>query len=77
MRLTVLMAMAFSVAGCSSQSIETGMPIGVSSKIDGLQRSPCNCGGIEDKKSNKQREKRKKAAAKAGIQSNDIIREDK
>lgn len=65
------------LSACGSQSLVAGKPIGISRDINGLQRSPCNCGGLEDKKTHKEREKRKKAAAKAGIPSTDIIQDEK
>lgn len=62
-RLIIVIVGASSLlAGCSSQSATTPRPIWVSKGINGLQRSVCNCGGIEEKK---QFKKRREAESKA------------
>jgi uncharacterized lipoprotein YajG len=60
------------LAGCASQNSAVQDPIWASQKIDGLQRSPCNCGGVESEEANEQREKAKKHSAEAGSLNTDI-----
>lgn len=58
---TALVCMTM-LAGCSGQSRMTRPPMGISSGINGLQQSQCNCGGIEPKREFRAR---RKAEAKA------------
>lgn len=53
---------ALSSAGCSSQSAMSPRPVWVSKGINGLQRSECNCGGVETKKHFKARKAAEAAA---------------
>lgn len=50
------------LTGCAGKPSVAQAPVWVSKDINGLQRSECNCGGIEDKKTFK---KRREAEAKA------------
>lgn len=50
------------LAACAGKPPVAQTPVWVSKEINGLQRSECNCGGIEDKKTFK---KRREAEAKA------------
>jgi hypothetical protein len=64
MRLKHVVLGAFvivSLSGCG-QSITAERPVWVSTNINGLQKSECNCGGVELKKEFK---KRREAQAKA------------
>lgn len=52
------------LAGCSSQSKTVNQPVWVSSNINGLQGSPCHCGGVLPKKVLKAQEKARRKAEK-------------
>lgn len=67
-----LVAIAFTSAGCSRQSAVARTPVWVSSGINGLQRSECDCGGIETKKQFKAR-KAADAARQAARNNEDGI----
>jgi len=58
----VLSVAASVLAGCAAQSKQAGNPIWVGTRINDLQQSVCNCGGVEDRKAFK---KRRKAEARA------------
>ncbi|WP_298843366.1 hypothetical protein [uncultured Salinicola sp.] len=73
----IIPILAIGLAGCASQSLETQVPIGISTSINGLQKSPCNCGGLESEESHKLRQKRKEEAAKTGQISTDIVEDDR
>lgn len=45
-------------SGCASQSLYSKDPIWVSRSINGLQQSPCNCGGVALKKDMKKQQHR-------------------
>ncbi len=64
------------LGGCASQSIEPKNPVWVSKSINGLQRSPCHCGGIETEAKHKANEKIKEKVAKANG-TIVIVRDDK
>jgi hypothetical protein len=57
----ITLAACVLLAGCAGNKVARN-PIWVSGKINGLQQSVCNCGGVETKKSFK---KRRDAEAKA------------
>lgn len=65
-----LAALAFTSSGCSGQSAIAREPVWVSKNINGLQRSECNCGGVETKKNFKKR-KAADAARQAARQNED------
>lgn len=73
MRILIALPIAATLASCASQSLETADPIGISQKIDGLQGSPCDCGGIESGKLNDRRENAKEQSAKDGTLNTDIV----
>lgn len=54
------------LTGCAGSKIAR-QPVGISGRINGLQQSQCNCGGVETEKEFK---KRRKAQAKAQAQAN-------
>lgn len=64
------------LSACAGQSSVTGTPLWVGGGINDLQRSPCNCGGVESEERHKEREKLKKEAAKNGTVLNDIVRDE-
>lgn len=72
MRLTFALPLAALLAGCASQSLESGDPLGISTKINGLQASPCDCGGIESDKDHDRREEGKERSARDGTLNTDI-----
>lgn len=73
----IIPLLALGVAGCAVQPLQTQVPVGISKGIDGLQRSPCNCGGLESKESHKARQKRKEEAARTGEINTDIVEDGK
>jgi len=74
-KIAILLPMV--LAGCASQSEVAQIPIGISKSIDGLQRSPCNCGGLESEEAHKARQKRKEEAARTGSINTDIVKDDR
>lgn len=50
-----LVAVIIAASGCAGQSAVTRPPVWVSKGINGLQRSECNCGGVETRKQFKKR----------------------
>ena len=77
MKKIIPLLLAIGLAGCASQSLEVQTPIGISTSIDGLQKSPCNCGGLESEEAHKQRQKRKEEAARTGQINTDIVEDDR
>lgn len=76
MKKTLLIVLFLSVSACAGkQPLIASPPIGISTDINGLQRSVCNCGGIESKEKNKIREKAKKEHAKNGTISTDVVQD--
>lgn len=73
MRQFTILIFACCLAGCASQDHTVQDPTWISSKIDGLQGSPCRCGGLETDEEHDAREKRKKDAAESGVVSTDIV----
>lgn len=65
-KLAVVTALGLMVTGCAGSKIAP-QPVGISGRINGLQQSQCNCGGVETEKEFK---KRRKAQAKAQAQAN-------
>lgn len=75
MRTLVILAAAL-VSGCASSSA-ISVPVGIGGGMDDLKASSCRCGGLESKKSHKERQKRKARAAKTGEINTDIVRDQK
>ena len=73
MRLLIAIPITAMLTSCASQSLQTPDPTGISQKIDGLQASPCDCGGGESDRLHDRREDGKKQAAKSGVPSTDIV----
>lgn len=59
--ITVTLGACIMLAGCAGTKVAKN-PVWVSGGINALQKSACNCGGVETKKSFK---KRREAEAKA------------
>jgi len=77
MRLLIATGLAVVLSGCTQQSLTADTPVGISRSINGLQRSSCNCGGLESRKENKVREKAKEQAAKEGKINYDIVQDNR
>lgn len=73
MRAIFILVAATALTGCASQDIQVQDPVWISSKINGLQGSPCQCGGLETEEEHEDREKRKKEAARSGEINTDIV----
>lgn len=73
----IIPIIAVALAGCASQPLEVRPPVGISTDINGLQKSPCNCGGLETEENHKLRQKRKEEAARTGEINTDIVEDDR
>lgn len=49
LRVVPTVVLALLVTACAGQSRMVDRPIGISSGINGLQQSVCNCGGLQPK----------------------------
>lgn len=72
MRLTLILPLLALLGGCASQSLNTPDPIGISKRINGLQASPCDCGGIESDEEHDRRQEGKERSARDGTINTDI-----
>lgn len=61
----IAVGLSIALGGCSSQSKTALKPVWVSSNINGLQASPCNCGGVLPEKTLKAQKKAIEAQEKA------------
>ena len=68
-KISIICFLVIFISGCAGQSPVVDQPVGISTNINGLQGSICNCGGVTSKKNinkNKKALKEKdKARAKA------------